>query len=100
MFVMHKAFTILNVGQSMTVPQIGHVPHKELQPHLSLLLLSLYPLMLNATMLATQSVLLELHVLEATNSILNVVHRAHRHGYVKQMSLDQMNNVEAKAMSV
>jgi hypothetical protein len=39
-------------------------------------------------MLDMQSVLLEQHVSEAMLTIQNVVHLAHLHGPVKQMSLD------------
>ena len=50
--------------------------------------------MQNVIMLAMQSVHRELLVLEIVMFILNVVPLVHKHGLVKQMSLDQMNNAE------
>jgi hypothetical protein len=48
----------------------------------------------NVTVLEMQSVQLEQHVFEAMHCMQNVVQLVHQHGPVKQMSLEQLNNVE------
>ncbi len=69
--------------------------HYSIQQQHLLPLVQLFCLpMHNVTVLEMQSVQLEQHVFEAMHCMQNVVQLVHQHGPVKQMSLEQLNNVE------